>query len=113
MATREGALFSREHTCYYQQEPLWCGWSRSSSYWLVYQTIKASGKKTMKKPRWVDLELPPSEKASWWRVDGYDTAPSSDEEDVEDNEDAEDNEEDDSEEDDDDEEGEVMDTDEE
>ena len=26
-----------------------------------------------KKARWVDLELPPSEKTSWWRLDGYDT----------------------------------------
>lgn len=60
----------------------------SSTYWVVYLTIKATGKKSKKKSRWVDLELPPSEKAmSWWRVDGYDTDPATKEDGEDDNED--------------------------
>ena len=43
-----------------------------TNYFVRY-TGKSGGGKTRKKARWVDLELPPTEKTSWWRLDGYDT----------------------------------------
>ena len=43
-----------------------------TNYFVRY-TGKSGGGNTRKKARWVDLELPPTEKTSWWRLDGYDT----------------------------------------
>lgn len=42
-------------------------------YQVKYNKNVKTNKATKKKSRWVDFELPPSEKTSWWRVDGYET----------------------------------------
>ena len=47
-------------------------------YKLKYTKNLAAEKRLKKKARWVDLELPASEKTSWWRLDGYDTEGNSD-----------------------------------
>ena len=40
---------------------------------MVYDKIVATRKKSKKKSRRVDLELPPSEGTGSWRLDGYKT----------------------------------------
>ena len=47
----------------------------SNSFYVVYTKKSDSGKPTKKKARFVDFELPTSEKTSWWRLDGYVTEP--------------------------------------
>ena len=47
----------------------------SNSFYVVYTKKSDSGKPTKKKARFVDFELPTSEKTSWWRLDGYATEP--------------------------------------
>ena len=55
----------------------------ASGFFVEYCTNAATNKKTKKKARWVDLELPPAEKTSWWRIqDGYETTQEEDESDV-------------------------------
>ena len=67
----------------------------STSYWVVYVKIVATGKKSKKKPRWVDLELPPSEGTSSWRLDGYKTLEEDEESGEEDDDDEDEDDEDD------------------
>ena len=57
-----------------------CEDTESSRYWVEYQKNKTTRKQSRKKARWVDLELPPTEATSWWRLDGYGTSPEEDEE---------------------------------
>ena len=47
--------------------------AKSNAFFVKYRTSATTGKNSKKKVRWVDFELPPAEKTSWWRVDGYGT----------------------------------------
>ena len=42
-------------------------------YWLEYEKNLDKQVKSRKVARRVDLELPPTESTSWWRLDGYST----------------------------------------